>query len=270
MSGRVPLVFASGVTRLAGTLDAAPGASGVLLVSGGNEVRAGAFSGQAQLAARIAAAGFPVFRFDRSGIGDSDGENAGFEGSRADIEAALTTFRAMAPTMSRVIGMGNCDAASALMLASGAGCDALLLSNPWTVEGTANASSAEDEASLAEAHPPEAVRARYLAKLKDPREVLRLLRGGVNLRKLAGGLKQAARTAPPPSSLSEAMRQGIAEYAGEVAFLISGADRTGQLFESRWGSDDPRIRRCDGASHAFVEPHARDWLFDQVLELLKR
>lgn len=264
---RIPLTFESGSTRLTGTLDAAPGTTGVLLVTGGNEVRAGAFSGQAQLAARIARAGFPVFRFDRSGTGDSDGENAGFEGSRADIEAALTRFRAMAPTMTRVVGLGNCDAASALMLAGGAGCDALVLSNPWTIEG--NSAPADEEAPPVEAQSPEAVRARYMAKLKDPREVARLLRGGVNLRKLFGGLKQAARTAPPPSSLAEAMRQGIEGFQGPVLFLVAGADRTGQLFESRWGKDDPRLRRCDGASHAFVEPHARDWLFEQVLSVLK-
>lgn len=264
---RIPLTFDSGKTRLAGTLDAAPGTTGVLLVTGGNEVRAGAFSGQAQLAARVAAAGFPVFRFDRSGTGDSDGENSGFEASLSDIKAALTTFKAMVPTMTRVIGLGNCDAASALMLAGGAGCDGLVLSNPWTIEGSP--AGAGDEAPPVETQSPEAVRARYLAKLKDPREVGRLLRGGVDLRKLFGGLKQAARTAPPPSSLAEAMQRGIENFAGPVMFLIAGADRTGQLFESRWGKDDPRIRRCEGASHAFVEPHARDWLFEQVLEALK-
>lgn len=259
---RLPLTFQSGQVRLAGTLDPASGTSGLLLVTGGNEVRAGAFSGQAQLAARVAAAGFPVFRFDRSGIGDSDGENTGFAHSRADIEAALATFRAMVPAMTRVVGLGNCDAASALMLAGGAGCDALVLSNPWTIEGEAGTPATETP-------PPEAIRARYLEKLKNPKEVLRLLRGGVDLRKLFSGLKQAARSAPLPSSLAEAMRQGIKGFAGPVTFLIATDDRTGQLFESRWGKDDPRIQRCDGASHALVEPHAREWLFGQVLAALK-
>lgn len=266
MTVRLPLVFASGSTRLAGTLDSAPGSTGLLIVTGGNEVRAGAFCGQAQLAARVAAAGHPVFRFDRSGVGDSDGENAGFRGSGTDIEAALATFRAMVPAMDRVVGFGNCDAASALMLAGGAGCDALALANPWTVEREARA---DDEAGEApEPHRPAALRARYLEKLKQPREVLRLLRGGVNLRKLAGGLKQAARPAPPPSSLAEAMRQGIAGFGGPITFLLAAGDRTGQLFESRWGANDPRIRRCEGASHAFVEPPARDWLLAQVLAAL--
>ena len=54
---------------LFGSLDEAPGAVGLLLVSGGREIRSGAFAGQARLAAEVAAAGFPVLRFDRRGVG---------------------------------------------------------------------------------------------------------------------------------------------------------------------------------------------------------
>ena len=61
---RLPLTFGCGETTLAGTLDTAPGTSGLLIVSGGNEIRSGAFSGQAALARRIARKGFPVFRFE--------------------------------------------------------------------------------------------------------------------------------------------------------------------------------------------------------------
>ena len=55
---------------LVGTLDEADGPVGLLIVSGGNELRCGAFGGQSQLAAQIAALGFPTWRFDRRGIGD--------------------------------------------------------------------------------------------------------------------------------------------------------------------------------------------------------
>ena len=65
------------------------------------------------------------------------------------------------------------------------------------------------------------------------------------------------------------MQQGIEGFSGPVVFLIASSDRTGQLFESRWGKDDPRIQHCEGASHAFVEPHAREWLFERLLEVLK-
>jgi exosortase A-associated hydrolase 1 len=254
--------FGCGSLTLAGTLDTAPGTSGLLIVSGGNEIRSGAFGGQADLAARIARAGFPVFRFDRRGVGDSEGENRGFRHSQRDIAAALEAFRAMAPQLNRVVGFGNCDAASALMLAGGASLNGLVLSNPWTIEGDAGA-----EADTAP--PPAAIRARYLEKLKNPREIARLLSGGVDLGKLARGLARSLNPAPPPSNLAKDMRAGLATYAGEVRILLAAADRAAQVFEARWDKSDPRIHRCDGAGHAYVEPAHRDWLKAEILAALR-
>lgn len=257
---RLSHTFGCGSLTLAGTLDTAPGTTGLLIVSGGNEIRAGAFGGQAELATRIAAAGFPVFRFDRRGIGDSQGENRGFRKSAKDIACALDAFRAMAPQISRVVAFGNCDAASALMLAGGAGFDALVLSNPWTIdhEGDGNA-----------ALPPEAIRARYAEKLKNPRELGRLFTGGVNLGKLGQGLGRMLRPAPPAPGLVDELRTGLAEFNGKVRFLLATADRTAQVFESVWDKTDPRIRRCAGASHAYVEPQHRDWLAAEILAVIR-
>ena len=50
----------------------------------------------------------------------------------------FAAFRRAAPQLTRIIAFGNCDAASALMLAGGAGCDGLVLSNPWTIAQDAN------------------------------------------------------------------------------------------------------------------------------------
>lgn len=260
---RLSLTFACGSQTLVGTLDTAPGSTGLLIVSGGNEIRSGAFGGQADMAARIAAAGFPCFRFDRRGIGDSEGENRGFRHSAKDIGAALEAFRAMVPQMGRVIAFGNCDAASALMLAGGAGAQGLVLSNPWTIEqddkdGEANSTP-----------PPAAIRARYLEKLTNPREVMRLLGGGVDLRKLAGGMIRAMRPPPPPSSLAQEMREGLAGFTGPVTILLATADRTAQVFEAAWDRSDPSLRRCEGAGHAYVEPEHRDWLEAQILANLR-
>lgn len=247
---------------LAGTLDAAPGTTGLLVVSGGNEIRAGAFGGQAALAARIAAAGFPVFRFDRRGVGDSEGVNLGFRHSLSDIGAALATFRSLAPRLARVVAFGNCDAASALMLARGAGCDALVLSNPWTIED-------EEAGEAPAAPPPAAIRARYLEKLTNPREIMRLASGGVDLGKLARGVAQALRPPPPPSGLAEDIAAGLAAFPGEVRILLATADRTAQVFAGAWAKDDPRIRRCEGGTHAYVAPEHRAWLEAQLLAMLR-
>jgi len=257
---RLSHTFGCGSLTLAGTLDTAPGTAGLLIVSGGNEVRSGAFGGQAELAARIARAGFPVFRFDRRGIGDSEGENRGFCSTAKDIATALEAFRAMVPQISRVVGFGNCDAASALMLASGAGCDALALSNPWTIE-----QGGEDADRL----PPAAIRSRYIEKLKNPSEIGRLLSGGVNLGRLARGLIQSLKPATPPSTLAGEMHNGLAGFAGEVRILLAAADRTAQVFESAWDKGDPRIRRCEGAGHAYVEPAHREWLAMEILAALR-
>lgn len=254
---RLSLTFECQGKTLAGTLDMAPGTTGLMIVSGGNEIRAGAFSGQAQLAQRIAQAGFPVFRFDRRGVGDSDGENRGFRKSRKDIAAAIEAFRAMAPQMGRIVAFGNCDAASALMLAGGAECDALILSNPWTID--------QDD----DTPPPSAVRSRYAEKLKNPRELIRLFTGGVNLGKLARGLVQAAKPKQAKTNLAQEMTAGIAQYNNPIRFLLASQDRTAQTFLEHWDVKDPRLRRCEGASHAYVERDASAWLDAQILEMLR-
>ncbi len=239
-----------------GTLDEASGETGLLIVSGGNELRSGAWNGQALLAARLAAAGFPVFRFDRRGVGDSEGANGGFRSSAADIAAALSAFHSKAPRVTRVIAFGNCDGASALMLSQGKGCDGLILSNPWTIEG-----DAED------ATPPAAVRAHYAQRLKDPRALVRVLTGKVSLSGLFASLRSALKPAPPPSSLAQEVAAGLARFKGPVTILLAGRDRTAQVFEAGWNKADPRVQRCPGATHSYVE--SQDWLSDQIVGVLK-
>lgn len=260
---RLHFTFGCGSLKLAGSLDTAPGTTGLLLVSGGNEIRSGAFSGQALLAARIAAKGFPVFRYDRRGIGGSEGENRGFRSSMGDIRAAIDAFRSMVPGMDRVVGFGNCDAASALMLSGGTRLEGLVLSNPWTIE------ESDDGEADAPQHAPDAIRARYLEKLRNPREIARLLRGGVDLGKLSRGVLQSLRPAPAATGLAEEMRAGLSGFEGHVRILLATADRTAQLFEAGWDKTDPRIARCAGAGHAYVEPEHRDWLEAQILTALR-
>ena len=264
---RLHVPFACGKCTLAGTLDTAPGCTGLLIVTGGNELRSGAFSGQSQLAARIAKTGFPVFRFDRRGIGDSEGDNRGFRKSAKDIAAALDAFRALEPQLARVIGFGNCDAASALMLAQGAGCDGLILSNPWTIDGEASAGESEDSSPTPSS---DAIRARYAEKLKNPRELMRLLRGGVDLRKLAKGVLASMHPAAPATGLAQEMHEGIADFSGPISILLASSDRTAQEFDRHWDATDERIARCKGASHAYVEPHASQWLDEQILAGLRK
>lgn len=259
--------FACEGAQLVATLDDAGneardevgGQTALLIVTGGNEVRSGAWAGQAQFAAQVAAAGFPVLRFDRRGCGDSEGFNAEFRSSAADMAAALAALRRECPQVTRVVGMGNCDAASALMLAGGAGCDALILSNPWTFE-----SDAANEA------PPEAVRHHYRRRLADPAALKRLLTGKVAIGQLVRSLVSAARPANAPSTLAQEMAAAIAGFGGPIRFLVAERDRTGQAFLASWSKSDPRVVRCPNATHSYVEAHAREWLVAQALAVLRR
>jgi len=254
---RQHLTFPCGPDTLVGTLDrdAAIGAAGLLIVSGGREIRSGSWGGQAQMAARLAAAGVPVFRYDRRGVGQSDGTDPGFQHTHDDIAAAFAAFRAAVPGLRKIIAFGNCDAAAALMLHGAAlGLDGLVLANPWTLE--------TDEA---EAAPPAALRQRYLAKLANPREVLRLLTGGVNLAKLLRGLRQAA-AAPIRSGLVAEMSSSLGRFTGPVTILLATEDRTAQMFEAAWPAGDTRIQRHASAGHSFSGQEAQGWLFERLLE----
>ena len=257
------LTFACEGNTLAATLDTAEAATGLLIVSGGNELRAGPWNSQAQLAERIAAAGFPVLRFDRRGVGDSEGPNGGYRKSGPDLGAALAAFKSHMPTLKRVVAFGNCDAASALMLAGGAGLDALVLANPWSFD------EADDEAeSDATPMPPAALRAHYVRRLTDPRALWRLLTGKVKLGVLASSLVAASRPTSQ-TALAAEMDRGIAGFQGPLVLLVAENDRTGQAFLANWDKADSRIRICPDASHSFVEAPARIWLQGQILGMLR-
>lgn len=249
---------------LAATLDEGAANVGLLIVSGGNETRAGAFGGQAAIAARLAEHGYPVLRFDRRGTGDSTGLNEHFRCSADDVAAALAALRREGEVTS-VVAWGNCDGASALMLRSGVGCDALVLSNPWTYDDDGeDGATASDEDPL----PPETIRQRYAERLRDPRQILRLLRGEISLRKLARGLISALRPAPPPSTLADDIAQGLSGFSGPVRILLATGDRTAQAFASHWPEADTRIIRNADADHGF-SGNAQDWVVEQLVDALE-
>ena len=250
---------------LVGTIDPGEAASGLLIVTGGNELRCGPYGSHAELAAKLSAAGFPVMRFDRRGVGDSCGYNGGFTTSESDIAAALAAFRAACPRLKRIAAFGNCDGASGLMLARGLSCDALVLANPWTFEPEP---AAEEEPGPQSQMTPGAIRAHYLRRLTSPRALLRLLTGKVRVGQLAGSLVQAVKPPPPQTALVRSMTEGITDFHGTLTLLVAENDRTAQVFLSQWQDNDPRIRICPDAGHSFIEPQARLWLQGQLLGAL--
>ncbi len=257
------IAFPCASDALVGTLDRAPSTRGLLIVSGGNELRIGAHRGMALMAQRLAAAGHPVFRFDRRGIGDSTGANRGFEESGPDIAAAVAAFRTAVPALTRIVAFGNCDAASALALHDTSGIDALVLANPWVIEPAADALP-----------PVSAIRARYAERLRDPRAWARLLTGGVNLKKLAGGLaKISGGEAAAPEGLAARVAAGLSDKPATI--LIASRDNTAIAFTEAWKTPAYATLRertsldiLDTDSHSFHRSEDKAWLEARLLAAL--
>lgn len=253
----------------AATLDGGEHNTGLLIVSGGNEIRSGAHAGQARLSDAIAKAGYPVFRYDRRGIGESEGENCGFEGSAADLAAALLAFRAQQPHLKRVVAFGNCDAASLLALHHyGQAIDLLVLANPWVIEN--------DTSDYGSVPPATAIRVRYMARLKDPRSLIDLFAGRINLAKLWRGLRRAVQPANP-TALAGRIADSLRASDVPVKILLASKDMTACAFAEAWSGHafaDVRhrsnvvLRRIDSASHSFAGIDDARWLRDQLLEVL--
>lgn len=249
---------------IAATLDPAEGDTALLIVSGGNELRVGAHRGMALLAASVAAAGYPVLRYDRRGIGDSTGTNGGFLSAAPDLSAAATWLRAATGAV-RIVGFGNCDAATTLALFHAqAGIDRLLLANPWVVEPTGDLP------------PPAAIRATYAERLRSPAQWRRLLTGRVNFRRLTRGLVTLATNRRAQTGLTNRFAEGL-DSGVPVEILLASGDHTATAFLAAWQLRHLSPLRAriplhqhDSASHSFARPADRDWLRAQVLAALSR
>ncbi len=276
LMNRRHIFFDIGGDRCSATIDDAGGTTGLLIVSGGNEIRSGAHGGQAAMAQYFAALGHPVLRYDRRGIGDSEGDNGGFENSADDIAAAAALFRANNPALTRLIAFGNCDAASALCLFHAGQFDALILANPWifdpavdpAVEPVSGASEAAATPSAA------AIRARYWARIKNPRSIIDLLTGKIDLAKLLRGLTKAAVKEDTPL-LARRMGGALAGTTVPVHIILAARDGTALAFKAAWNDaafDAARGRvtlsSIDSASHSFAGGDAQSQLFAKIAAIL--
>jgi exosortase A-associated hydrolase 1 len=264
--------FACAGDQLVGTLDEGQSTTGLLIVSGGNEIRSGAYAGQAMMAGLFATMDIPVFRYDRRGIGESEGLNNGFESSADDIAAAVSAFRAAAAQVTRIVAFGNCDAASALALYhDGLELDALILANPWVIESTASDDSPTPPSAAA-------IRARYWARIKNPRSLLDLLTGKINVKKLAGGLVRATQKSDP-NGLADRIAAALLATDIPIKILIARRDTTAMAFMGVWNCpafaslrqrSTVSLATTDSASHSFADVEAKSWLHEQIAtELLK-
>lgn len=239
---------------LLATLDGPADATiGWLFVVGGSQTRVGPHRLYERLAARLAEAGHAVVRFDRRGVGDSGGDDAGYLGSGADIETGLDALKEQFPKLSSIFAFGLCDGASAIALVvprlSGA-----VLANPWVIE------------PVDDLPPAAAIRGHYARRLLDPRAWARLLGGGVDLRRLARGILRSG--GREDDSL---VRRFAAGAPRNSRIVLAEGDGTAQAFAAAWkGLKGKRptaeIVSIPTASHSFADPPAFEALAKALLD----
>lgn len=112
-----------------------PSKKGVVIVVGGPQTRVGSHRQFVLLARQLATHGIPVFRFDYTGAGDSEGGITHFTDIDQDIANAIDAFMKINNEVTHVSLWGLCDAASAIALyvlrCQDERVKQLILLNPW-------------------------------------------------------------------------------------------------------------------------------------------
>jgi uncharacterized protein len=274
------IVFCCGSDCLYGilTLPEHAASRGVLILVGGPQYRAGSHRQFTLLARQLASNGIPVFRFDFRGMGDSEGDARTFENVEDDVRYAIDRLFAEIPSLSELVILGLCDAASA---ASFYACQdrrvtGLVLLNPWvrTEEGSARVY----------------LKHYYTSRIFERELWRKIWSGNFNyagsIRSLFGTISavvadvtERREIAPSAArnnskngydsvSLPERMFQGLERFQGKVLLILSGNDLTAQEFSDlvkgsrKWKKllTSPRFSRFSllEANHTFSRREWRD------------
>lgn len=281
-----PTVFDCQGDRLIGVacVPPQPPATGVLIIVGGPQYRAGSHRQFTLLARALARDGVASFRFDYRGVGDSEGEMRDFEFIDADIRAAIDAFQRLLPQVTRIVIWGLCGAADAALYYGHTDprVKRMILLNPW----------AHTESGAAQAR----LKHYYLERLTQKSFWLKLFSG--NFRLLSSltdllrnrRLASATRTCAPAEAGApvderayiDRMLAGMTRYTGRIRFVLSENDLTAQEFRQLVDNDRQWKRACGArnvelvqvpeANHTFstrawrgrVEDLTKTWIADSL------
>lgn len=283
----VPLQFGPGASLGVLTMPAVARRIGVLIHVGGPQYRVGSHRQFVLLARCLAARGYPVMRFDRSGMGDADGAAQPFFDVSDQLEQAIEQF-AQAAALERVVLWGLCDAVSAIAVhahwrtqqatPSRTPIAGYALVNPWV-------HSPQGEAKTQLKH-------YYAKKLMSPQFWVSLLKGGVDLGQSVKDLASVAKklvarrdrqgsgaaVSVNVTNFVSVMRLGLERSAAPVSFFLSGEDLVAREFEALVASDPAwqalvakaDVHRFEHANHTFASQALRAKLEQATCSFLEK
>ena len=210
--------------------------TGVVVIVGGPQYRAGSHRQFVHLARALAAAGHPVLRFDVRGMGDSSGALHDFEQITPDIGAAIDALIERAPGVRNVVFWGLCDGASAALLYVHERADprvvGVSIANPWVRSERLQAQTR--------------VKHYYRDRLRSAAFWRKLLRGGIGLaaaRDLGRAMRAMAGPTPAPTTADAPVHYTVrmahaARALGPgLQIILSGRDYTAREFEEHVRAD---------------------------------
>lgn len=244
----IPIVINSSGYPLIGMLHPAAGNQelGVLvMVAGGPQYRIGGHRQLVLWARKFSAQGFPTFRFDFRGMGDSYGDYVEFEHAENDIRAALDRFFEDTPSLKQVVLWGECNACSASLFYAHKDprVVGIAMLNPWvrTEQGQAKA----------------VVKHYYLNRLTERSfwakvfglkfDFVGSVRSAIQMISKAQGLSKTVSSGAPTEiagnvdhrPLPDRMLDGLALFKGRAMLIMSGRDMVSKEFDGLL-TTDPR------------------------------
>jgi exosortase A-associated hydrolase 1 len=223
---------------------------GVLVLADSAQYRVGSHRQFTLLSRVLAQRGIPVMRFDRRGMGDSEGAPRAFDASEDDVRAAMKEFFLQMPDMTEVVilGLGDAALAAALYAPRDERVCALVLLNPLP------------GAQRGEAH--DALRHHYLARLGEVSFWKKVARGKVKVSDGAAALRQATRARR--NALPRRVADSLAAFGGRLLLVLGGEDLAARQFARVLERHQARFRCVEVASadHAFASSAWRDTVAD--------
>lgn len=222
---------------------------GVLVVADSAQYRVGSHRQFTLLSRLLAARGIPVMRFDRRGMGDSEGEPRAFDAIDEDVRAAMKEYFIQVPEMKEIVilGLGDSALAAALYAPTDDRVCALVLLNPLPAPLAA-------EGGEPQRH--------YLARLGEAAFWKRIAAGKIDLVAGAAALRHNLRLPAEErrAALPRRIASSLAAFNGRLLLVLGGEDGPAHRFARQLARRQARFRCIEvaHADHAFASSAWRE------------